>query len=544
MKLEIVVSASLLAGSVMGIIEALSILIGAGAGEYDALFWGVISYSILCILASPCSYLLTKLLPIEKEVQWLVVFLSLCTTLGIWIFSPSLGQFSMMLVWCVFCSWFGTILLRRTPLKILLHLKGGVGIFLITTLIVGIFSLTPGRNIYAPPVHVLSAEGKPNILIVLVDGLRKDYLRLGMSPAIDSFARRSVQFEQAFANSPDSFVSVAQLLSGGGSRDVSVLSESVVSLAEHFAYHGYQTFALVNQPELGRFSNLHQGFDRYRYLPPRSNLPFNEGTRRLKIFETIFAYQAEVLIDPNRLYRPARDVFFQFQQETSHNIQRETPWLSILQVSELTPPFFVQQSDGEYTKILFPQQASPQDLQRVYVDSLRKIDHDLSRLLLYLEQSRLRENTIVVLTASHSTPLSKEDLYHPSGLQVPLFIYSPKIPPKQIRQDVQLSDLPKTLSSLVSIPTEQSWKGEMIFRLPPHQHQRPIRASFHDRERGWELLQKGDWRYIQHAHREDELYDLSADPFQNRNLITEYPDQRNEMKQLLEQEKYQNGYPR
>ena len=542
-KFKIVASASLMAGSIVGVIEALSILVGAGAGEYDALFWGVLGYSLLCICGTPISFLAGVLLPVDRVTLWLSVFFGLCGFLGFWIFAPSLLQLIGLLLLFSLCFWFGKIILLRTPLKILLTLKGGTGIFLLLLLIVGIFSLTPGRNIYAPPVHALSANGKPNVLILLVDGLRKDYLRLGMSPAIDSFAQRSVQFEHAFANAPDSFSSVAQMLSGGVSQNSQILSEQVlpdkvVSLAEHFAYHGYQTFALVNKPELGRFSNLHQGFDHYRYLPPRSNLPFNEGTRRLKLFQTIFAYQAEVLVDPNRLYRPARDVFFQFQQETRHNVRRESPWFAILQISELTPPFFVQRSDGQYTDVLFPQQSEPQDLQRVYVDNLRKLDHDISRLLLYLKQARLHENTIIILTASHSTSLSKNHPHHPMGVQIPLLIHSPKIPPKRIRQDVQLSDIPMTLSALVSIPPDPSWKGEMIFRLPPREHVRPIRASFQDRERGWELLQQGDWRYIRHhdLHQKEELYDLSADPFQETNVIGEHPEQKQKMRQFLEQD--------
>lgn len=543
MKFKIVVSASLMAGSLIGLIEALTILVGAGAGEYDALFWGVLAYSLLCIVCMPVSFLIACLLPIEQERLWLSIFLGLVGVLWSWLFTSSFWELVAQIILLAFCFWFGTIILRRTPLKILLHLKGGMGIFSFILLVVGIFSLTPGRNIYAPPTHALSAAGKPNVLILLVDGLRRDYLRLGMSPAIDSFVQRSVQFDQAFANAPDAFGSVAQLLSGGASNDKTFLSEEVVSLAEHLAYHGYRTFALVNQPELGRFSNLHQGFDHYRYLPPRSSLPLNEGTRRLKIFQTIFSYQAQVLIDPNRLYRPARDVFFQFQQETRQDPSDETPWFGLLQISELTPPFFVQRLDGEYTEVLSPQQANPHEVQRVYVDSLRKVDQDISRLLLYLEQSGLKENTIVVLTASHSTPLTKRSPNHPVGLQIPLFISSPKIQPKQIRQTVQLADLPMTLSSLVSVSPDSSWQGEMIFRLPPNDHVRPIRASFQDRERGWELLQQGDWRYIQHQHLEDELYNLSRDPFQEKNLIRENPKQKEKMRQLLEQNRNKNFLP-
>ena len=535
-KLKTVISASLMAGSLIGLVEALSILVGASAGEYDALLWGVIGYSVVCLCMAPLSFSIALLLPLEEISLWLSLFFGLCLLLIVWIFPPSIFQLSLLLIGEIFLFWLGGILLRRTPLKILLTLKGMFAGFILELLIVGIFSLTPGRNIYAPPTHALSAEGKPNVLIILMDGLRKDYLRLGLSPAIDSFAQSSVQFERTFANSPDSFSSVAQLLSGGKATSSQILSEEAVSIAEHFSYHGYHTFALVNQPELGRFSNLHQGFDRYRYLPPRSTLALNEGTRQLKIFKTILELQAEVLVEPDRLFRPARDVFFQFQQETRHLTQND-PWFAILQCSELTPPYFVQRSDGEYVGVLYPQSSTEQDLHRAYTDALRKLDQDLSRLLVYLEQARLRENTIVVLTASSSALLTENAQNHPVGIEVPLLIFSPKIPAKRIRQDVQLSDLPVTLSTLVSIPPDPSWEGEMIFRLPPHEHVRPIRASFQDRDQGWDLLQQGDWRYIQHEHKGEELYDLSNDPFQESNVIDSYPQQKETMRGLLKKER-------
>ena len=77
----------------------------------------------------------------------------------------------------------------------------------------------------------------------------------------------------------------------------------------------------------------------------------------------------------------------------------------------------------------------------------------------------------------------------------------------------------------------------MIFRLPPRDHLRSIRASFRDREQEWELLQRGEWRYIEHKNRVDELYHLAKDPFQELNLIHENVEQKNKMKSVLDNER-------
>ena len=49
-RLWISVSSSLLAGSVIGTLEAVVLLLGVGAGEYDALFWGAFGYGLVAYL--------------------------------------------------------------------------------------------------------------------------------------------------------------------------------------------------------------------------------------------------------------------------------------------------------------------------------------------------------------------------------------------------------------------------------------------------------------------------------------------------------------
>ena len=73
-KLKTVISASLMAGSLIGLVEALSILVGASAGEYDALLWGVIGYSVVCLCMAPLSFSIALLLPLEEISLWLSLF--------------------------------------------------------------------------------------------------------------------------------------------------------------------------------------------------------------------------------------------------------------------------------------------------------------------------------------------------------------------------------------------------------------------------------------------------------------------------------------
>ena len=542
-RLWIGISSSLIAGSLIGMMEAVVLLLGVGAGEYDALFWGAFGYGIAGVLFSPILVMGTAL-PWLREwsmVRWWSLYFGLTLLFfSVFVFAWPLKWILPELLVLPVVLWLTTIFLSRTPLKILSSVKGTAALYFIMMLLLGVFSLTPGRNIYAPPVHMETSQGRKNILLLLVDGLRVDHLRSGLTPAIDSLAQRSLSYERAFANAPTNYRSVAGMFSAQMIQEDDPLAESYTTLAEHLAYQGYQTFALVNHPEIGRFSNLHQGFDSFRFLPPFSPIPLNEGARRLHLYNALMVQWARWSATPNRLYRSARDVFFQLQKEINRSKSRAEPWFAVVQIREAQPPLFYQRSDGGFTRPVWPEKSESEDVFRAYADEVRRIDENIGRLLLFLRQSNLEKETIIVLTSSVSTQLRTLQ-YHapnrpnPHHLQVPLLISLPGAEGKKIRQRVQLMDLPRTVTSLVGIAAPPTWQGVNILRLPPKGQDRPIFASFEDVQMQWEMVQQGKWKYVRYNHRREELYNVEQDPFEEDNLAEQALEQKRRMMELLQQ---------
>ena len=542
-RLWIGFSSSLIAGSLIGMMEAVVLLLGVGAGEYDALFWGAFGYGIAGVLCSPMLVLGTAI-PWFREwsvVRWWSLYFCLtllCFSLFVFAWPPNWIVMEILVLPLVL--WLTAIFLSRTPLKIVTSVKGTAALYCILMLLLGVFSLTPGRNIYAPPIHVETSNGRKNILLLLVDGLRVDHLRSGLTPAIDSLAQKSLSYERTFANAPTNYRSVAGMFSAQMIQEDDPLSDSHTTLAEHLAYHGYQTFALVNHPEIGRFSNLHQGFDSFRFLPPFSPIPLNEGARRLQLYNALMVQWAGWSGTPNRLYRSARDVFFQLQKEINRSKGSPEPWFAVVQIREAQPPLFYQHSNGGFTRPVWPEQSATEDVFRAYADEVRRIDDSLGRLLLFLRQSNLEKDTIVVLTSSVSTQLRNLQ-YHspnrpnPQHLQVPLLISLPGSEGKRIRQRVQLMDLPRTITSLVGIEAPSDWQGVNLLRLPPKGQDRPIFASFEDAQIQWEMVQQGKWKYVRYKHRREELYNVEHDPFEEDNLAEQALDQKRHMMDLLQQ---------
>ena len=69
---------------------------------------------------------------------------------------------------------------------------------------------------------------------------------------------------------------------------------------------------------LGVHSGLHQGFERYTYLPPNAPFPFTEGARRVKIIDIFLRLWADLGETPGRYHRSSTEVFQQLKDDMLH----------------------------------------------------------------------------------------------------------------------------------------------------------------------------------------------------------------------------------
>ena len=463
------------AGSVVGIIEAMTLLLGVGAGEYDALLWGGIGYALLGSLMSivfcPIAWRLTRLN------VFVMVFVFVISALGWWVFE-------LHFVWIllsVLLSWILKVLVDRTPLRVLLTPKGAMGVSALWLVLLLTFSLTPSRGIYLPPVHRNSAEGKSNILLIMIDGLPDSLIRGSDSPRLTALSKSAWRFSNAFSNSPDRFGGTAALFVSDTKRPVGPLDESMETLAERLAYEGYQTHGMVSHLDVGRFANLHQGFDRFRYIPPMIDSEIlrrvlgNEGTQHLKLTRNLM-----LRIPPQR--RRTSDVVRLFQNDLRMDAVASGPWFGWLHLLPLKDTMQLEQ---------------------------RLLDQELGALI-----EMVRGDTIVVLTAPFQ--YSEGEAYR--RLPVPLYIWVPDSVNREINNNIMLSDLPTTLTSLVGVPSSPSWAGRNVLRLPPMQDQHVIEVLHPD----WVWRQQGKWRWIRH-HTQESLYDVATDPSMKINVLEQHP---------------------
>ena len=101
-----------------------------------------------------------------------------------------------------------------------------------------------------------------------------------------------------------------------------------------------------------------------------------------------------------------------------------------------------------------------------YCRTIKSIDDQVGRVIRYLEDNNLMENTIIIYTSDHGFLLGEHGLYdkrfmYEESLQTPLMISYPKLiqPNKKCKQLVQNIDLMPTILDVANIPVPEDLPG-------------------------------------------------------------------------------------
>ena len=176
------------------------------------------------------------------------------------------------------------------------------------------------------------------------------------------------------------------------------------------------------------------------------------------------------------------------------------------------------------------------DLAAKYATMVESVDDNMQRILTYLDENGLRENTIIIFTsdngyhrmASANQQLrgAKGDIYE-GGIKVPMLVNWPKkVKPRRSEVAVTGLDVFPTFMNLAKV---DDYKGELDGASMTALFQYDNK-SLKERPLFWHLascfkhgtcsvIRKGDYKLIQFlADGKLELYDLKSDPKESNNL--------------------------
>lgn len=347
----------------------------------------------------------------------------------------------------------------------------------------------------------------PNLLLVTLDTTRADHLGCygaggGRTPTLDRLAARGTRFARALTASPLTLPAHASLLTGlapraHGLRDngIGSLPDDVPTLATALTKRGYATAAFVTSRVLDRRFGLDRGFAVYDDAMAAERLgEFGYPERdAAAVTEAALGWLAE---------RPSERPFFLWV----HYYDPHAPY---------APPASFRKQ-GEHGN---------------YAGEIAYVDAEVGRLLAALPDDGA--GTVVAAVGDHGESLGEhgEDghgiFLYGATLQVPLILAGPGVDRGEVQEDlVSTVDLAPHLLGLLAAKDETA-AGEAGDALASGRRLGDGRHAFSETHMpanayGWApLAAVTDAGYRLVRAPEPELYDLTTDPTERRNLVRE-----------------------
>ena len=179
------------------------------------------------------------------------------------------------------------------------------------------------------------------------------------------------------------------------------------------------------------------------------------------------------------------------------------------------------------------------NLVRSYLASTSFIDSQIGRILDALEETGHTDDTIVVLWSDHGYHLGEKLITGKNTLwrnstRVPLIFAGPGVTPGQVcNRPAELLDIYPTLVDLADLPEVDHLEGLSLSRQLTNANALRERPAITSHNQGNYSVVNEKWRYIQYVDGAEELYDIANDPHEWTNLAAKRPGVMKSMKKWI-----------
>jgi len=429
----------------------------------------------------------------------------------------------------------------------------------------------------------------PNILLIVLDTVRADRISCygfpeDATPEIDRLAREGTTFSEATTPAPWTLPAHASLFTGlypsehGAHYGHLHLDRDATTMAELLATLGYRTVGFSKKTWLSRGMGTTQGFERYRdfRLPePRRRLLLARlaasarEARRGRVERhgdagghEIASAAADWLRARER--RDDRAPFFLFANFNEAHLPFLPPrpyWLRFAGTMPRDEALLANLDPMVY--IAGEVRLSPDDvdvLRALYAGEIAYLDRQIGRIVGALEETGALDRTLVIVTSDHGENIADHALMghvlcvYETLLRVPLVVrYPARFPRGTIdARPVQLTDLLPTIVDLVEpgaadllpkisgrslVAAEERGFAIAEYQRPDNYLDRyPERFPTFDTSpfrRDLASLSAGAMKLIEGSDGRRELYDLTEDPGEERDLAASRPERAAELADAL-----------
>jgi tetratricopeptide (TPR) repeat protein len=384
---------------------------------------------------------------------------------------------------------------------------------LLPSILVAGLSCSAACRVPADPARARVAPGVlrgSNVLLVTIDTLRVDRVGAygsarGVTPTIDEFAKAGIRFERTYAHAPLTLPSHTSLLTSSyptrngvhdnGSSSLGVHSTSV---AEALKRAGYRTGAFVGAFVLDARFGLSRGFDVYddRMTGRGEGVEFVQRSAE----QVLAAAQDWITVKGSPTLPPV-------------------PWFAWVHLYDPHAPYAP------------PEPYRTRHASEPYDGEIAYADTALGSFVAGLRRSDALTNTLVVIASDHGESLGDHGegthglFAYEATLRVPLIMWAPpRLPAATIGDTMRLVDVVPTILDLLGAAPMVNVDGRSVRPFVSGEQQFEQAASYFEalnasRARGWAPLTGVVLDRLKLIELPiPELYDLDADPGEQRNL--------------------------
>jgi arylsulfatase A-like enzyme len=422
-----------------------------------------------------------------------------------------------------------------------------------------------------------------NVVLITVDTLRADHVGCyGYAPArtphLDALCDRAAVFTRSFAPYPYTRPSHASMLTGlypphhGVLGNGIPLRRDVETLPERLARVGYETAAFVSAyPLKPHPAGLSHRFDFYE--ANFSTWPWlSQSARFLHVVRVFKPFSASLTATLERGQRTAsetnRAVFDWLEREHSapfflwvhyydpHQTYAPPERFARLHDAADATPVEWERLSAEEREALAGDPHAIRHITAMYDGEISYVDEEIGRLLQRLDESGLRERSLIVVTSDHGESLTDHGYYfdhagvYDAVMRVPLIVALPEgeAAGRVVSANVTTVDLTPTILDVLGL---EAAPGDGRSLLPllrgaapeapqpvyhfvdrhPSTNQQVHVAVRRDR---YKLIRRSvGWNDVQRVPPDEELYDVEADPGE-RHPLEEGGPVREELRALAE----------
>lgn len=421
----------------------------------------------------------------------------------------------------------------------------------------------------------LKGSGKPNVVLITMDTVRADHLSLygygrNTTPKLKEFSKETTLYTRAFASSDLTLSTHASIFTGlyarqhgaHHSKNLHVrqpLSDSLLTLAEILSGKGYLTMGVVaNRGFLSYSFNLHQGF---HYYDVRVPVHFFHVSNNFYIMRAI----CDFLVPFSKYSKTDYYVINYNAKEINQKVftlldnvkEDRIPFLLFINYMDahwpyVPPPPYDTLYPGKdatfntdyYTLLVrevmkLGHKISENDQNHLisqYDGGITFMDFQIGKLIDRLKELGLYDNSIIIITSDHGEAFGERNLVnhgvsvYQDQVHIPLIIRYPNTNKGRIVNELVSSvNLLPTILDTLGYDISEDFERKSLLKSEPNSSESVVSESYTAGQmlqlpKGFNFVERalfsGVYKFISSTAGKRELYDLSKDPDEKKNLYS------------------------